>query len=245
MEMTENVSRIKKKLNSTDGATLILALVFFVICAALGAAVLTAATVTSGRHASSKEGITVEEADQEHYSLESAATLIESQITNQYVFLYFDGSNCYAHNAYWKDKKYVSSAAGGSMKQSESEIWSSITSAGDDIANSLLDSAAAVVWGKAGIFYDWKSSSGGAYQRDATVSLKEVSDQIADVTCTFTIDSSYNLTAELSAGDVSGTGNSIKMFFSSSVKTYDKVKKNGTVENGERIRVSWGEPQRS
>ena len=60
---------IRRKLKSEDGASLMLALLFFVICAMVGSVILSAATAAAGRIAGLKNS------DQAKYSLESTAKL--------------------------------------------------------------------------------------------------------------------------------------------------------------------------
>lgn len=66
---------MRRKLKSENGASLALALLFFVICAMVGSVVLAAATAAAGRIAN------LQKSDQARYTLESAADLIESQLT--------------------------------------------------------------------------------------------------------------------------------------------------------------------
>ena len=69
------VPMMRRKLKSENGASLALALLFFVICAMVGSVVLAAATAAAGRIAN------LQKSDQARYTLESAADLIESQLT--------------------------------------------------------------------------------------------------------------------------------------------------------------------
>lgn len=65
---------IRNKLQSNKGASLILALFLFLICAAVGAVVLTSGTVAAGRLAD------INEADQRYYAVTSAADAITDMI---------------------------------------------------------------------------------------------------------------------------------------------------------------------
>lgn len=69
------MSLIRKKLRSQDGATLILALLFFVVCAAIGSVVLTAASVSAGRLKNIQSG------DQHRYAVRSARSVLEKELT--------------------------------------------------------------------------------------------------------------------------------------------------------------------
>lgn len=69
------MKQIKRKLQSHTGATLILALLFFVICAAIGSVILTAATASAGRISSIKSS------DQGRYAKNSAVKVIKKQFT--------------------------------------------------------------------------------------------------------------------------------------------------------------------
>ena len=60
---------VKKKLKSNEGASLMVALLFFVMCATVGSIILAAATASSGRLANLKKE------EQTYYSLSSAAKL--------------------------------------------------------------------------------------------------------------------------------------------------------------------------
>ena len=68
---------MRRKLKSENGASLALALLFFVICAMVGSVVLAAATAAAGR-----VNKTLREADQRKYALESAANLLVNNITS-------------------------------------------------------------------------------------------------------------------------------------------------------------------
>lgn len=70
---------LKQKINSTKGASIIMALFLFLICATVGAIVITAASVAAGRRAG------IEEADQRYYSVSSAARLFKDLIDGQTV----------------------------------------------------------------------------------------------------------------------------------------------------------------
>ena len=70
---------IKKKLRSNEGASLMVALLFFVMCATVGSIILTAATASSGRLAKIRQD------DQTYYATSSAAELVVDQILNSSV----------------------------------------------------------------------------------------------------------------------------------------------------------------
>ena len=70
---------IEKKLNSQTGASITFALLLFLVCAVVGAAVLTAGTVVAGRMSQTAE------ADQRYYSVNSAARSLAEAIENETV----------------------------------------------------------------------------------------------------------------------------------------------------------------
>ncbi len=65
------MNRIREKLTSENGASLLAALLFFVICAIIGGVILTSASVASGRMTGLRKS------NQEYYSLTSAAKLFK------------------------------------------------------------------------------------------------------------------------------------------------------------------------
>ncbi|MCR5097193.1 MAG: hypothetical protein K6A70_10745 [Erysipelotrichaceae bacterium] len=73
---------IRKKLKSNEGASLMVALLFFVVCAAIGSIVLTAATAASGRMKGIKNN------NQNFYSVLSAAKIYETDWTQGAVTMY-------------------------------------------------------------------------------------------------------------------------------------------------------------
>ncbi len=68
------MSKVLNKLKSNNGATLMLALLFFVVCAVTGSMILVSATVSSGRLEN------VKQRDQNYFAVRSAVKMIESQI---------------------------------------------------------------------------------------------------------------------------------------------------------------------
>ena len=64
---------IQKKLRSERGASITFALLLFLVCAAVGSVILTAATAASGRFSS------LAESDQRYYSVTSAARLLKEK----------------------------------------------------------------------------------------------------------------------------------------------------------------------
>lgn len=67
----------RKKCASTSGASLLLALLFLLLCALTGSVVLTAASVSSGRLSNLKKN------EQSYYTVSSAAKLLEKEITGE------------------------------------------------------------------------------------------------------------------------------------------------------------------
>lgn len=70
---------INNKLKSNSGATLMMALLFFVVCAVTGSMILLGATTTAGR----LEGMKA--SDQNYYAVRSAAKFIEKQLSNEHI----------------------------------------------------------------------------------------------------------------------------------------------------------------
>ncbi len=78
---------VKRKLKSNEGASLMVALLFFVVCVAVGSIILTAATAASGRMTGIKK------TNQDFYALKSAAKLFKKDWTYGVATLYVkDGS---------------------------------------------------------------------------------------------------------------------------------------------------------
>ena len=72
---------IKKKLRSNEGASLMVALLFFVMCATVGSIILAAATASSGRLANLRKE------DQSYYAIASAADLFAETMENKKVMI--------------------------------------------------------------------------------------------------------------------------------------------------------------
>lgn len=68
---------LKEKWKSTSGASLLLALLFFLLCAVTGSVVLTAASVSSGRLSNLKVN------EQSYYTVSSAAKLLKNQMEGE------------------------------------------------------------------------------------------------------------------------------------------------------------------
>lgn len=66
---------VRGKLQSNEGASLALSLLFFVICAAIGSAIITAATASAGRMKNITTG------DQNRYNVKSAVNLLKAELT--------------------------------------------------------------------------------------------------------------------------------------------------------------------
>ena len=78
---------LSKKLKSNEGASLMVALLFFVICAALGSIVLTAATSASGRLTGIKKN------NKDMYILKSAANMFKDGWEGVDIYLYKDSGD--------------------------------------------------------------------------------------------------------------------------------------------------------
>lgn len=68
---------LRKKCASTSGASLLLALLFLLLCGLTGSVVLTAASVSSGRLSNLKKN------EQSYYTVSSAAKLLKKEITGE------------------------------------------------------------------------------------------------------------------------------------------------------------------
>lgn len=74
---------VRKKLKSNDGASLMLALLFFLVCAAAGAVILASATASVGRVTSLQDT----DRQQEECAVESAAALLKSELITDDVYV--------------------------------------------------------------------------------------------------------------------------------------------------------------
>ena len=74
-----NNNKFSNKMRSETGASLSIALLLFIVCAAIGAVVLTAGTAAGGRASR------LAELDQRYYSVASAADLLAKELNNQKV----------------------------------------------------------------------------------------------------------------------------------------------------------------
>lgn len=71
------VRKVKNKINSQEGATLLIGLFFFIMCAVVAVIILAAATTASGSVG------TLTSSQQAYYSATSAARVIKSQLQNK------------------------------------------------------------------------------------------------------------------------------------------------------------------
>ncbi len=71
------IKQVNKKLRSQSGASIIMALFLFTVCAVLSAVIITASTAAAGRMA------TTAEVDQRYYSVTSAAEVLKGLIDNR------------------------------------------------------------------------------------------------------------------------------------------------------------------
>ena len=72
--MMSQMGAISNKLKSNSGATLMMALLFFVVCAVTGSMILLSASVSSGRLANMKRR------DQNYFAVRSAVKMCEQQM---------------------------------------------------------------------------------------------------------------------------------------------------------------------
>ncbi len=80
------IQTIRKKLKSEDGASLMLALLFFVICAMVASVILAAATAAAGRISK------LEETDRNRLAMECAASILEEQLNGWTYQLTYTGT---------------------------------------------------------------------------------------------------------------------------------------------------------
>ncbi len=73
------MSAAVNKLKSNSGATLLMALLFFAICAVTGSMILLSATAAAGRLSVMKE------TDQNYYAVRSATKMVEQMLTSEYI----------------------------------------------------------------------------------------------------------------------------------------------------------------
>ncbi len=73
------MSAAVNKLKSNSGATLLMALLFFAICAATGSMILLSATAASGRLSM------LGDTDQNYYAVRSATKMVEEMLTSEYI----------------------------------------------------------------------------------------------------------------------------------------------------------------
>ena len=78
-ERKVQMSAVVKKLKSNSGATLMLALLFFVVCAVTGSMILVSATAAAGR----LDGLGRKE--QNYYAVRSATKLVEKQLKSEFI----------------------------------------------------------------------------------------------------------------------------------------------------------------
>ena len=73
------MQKLRTKLRSEQGASILFALFFFIVCAVIGSIVLTAATAAAGRLSR------VKEMDERYYAVNSAAQVLEKEINSAVV----------------------------------------------------------------------------------------------------------------------------------------------------------------
>lgn len=84
---------IRRKLRSDAGASITFALLIFLVCAVISAAVLVAATAAAGRMAG------LAETDQKYYSVTSAAEVIKDMMDDQCISTFTRGDTTYKFNS--------------------------------------------------------------------------------------------------------------------------------------------------
>ena len=75
------MQKLREKLRSEQGASILFALFFFIVCAVIGSIVLTAATAAAGRLSR------VKEMDERYYAVNSAAQVLEKEINSAVVYV--------------------------------------------------------------------------------------------------------------------------------------------------------------
>ncbi len=251
------MNSIVKKLRSESGATLMLALLMFIMCAVAGSIILAAGTATAGRKANGASG-TQGKADQDYYTMSSAVRVVRDQFEGGMVFVMgtaaeSDTKDTYADSDFtWKylsaqkddtGEKYL---IGSTKYDNESDIWK--LSAFDTTSTCELEK---FVTGE-------KTDSKATYY----LALNSPNPDGVDVytaKCDVSMDTStYSIRVEMTLCDNSGTavktisGENEVLIFPASIREYDdEVKKAGgkdfsgsTLTEDTRIRrrlISWGE----
>ncbi|MDD3277259.1 MAG: hypothetical protein PHG16_00035 [Lachnospiraceae bacterium] len=116
---------MREKCKSSSGATIILALLFFLMCALAGSVILAAGTAASGRVAGLKQ------AEQAYYNVTSAAKTIQSQIDGQVYAAYMSKSE--------GNTKVVPEIAPEVLAQPDSKLQSFLETAMQKILNENIN----------------------------------------------------------------------------------------------------------
>lgn len=102
------VKSLKRKIRSNSGVTILIALVFFLLCAVVGAAVLSASSAAAGRV------IDADVNEQAYYTIASAARLIRDEIKDQ-KFEYYEAHQTTGDAPPVTDAGYIAEPPGGSL----------------------------------------------------------------------------------------------------------------------------------
>ena len=237
---------MRGKIKSEQGATLVMALLFFVICAAIGAVVLTGATAVAGRAAGTGSTKSAD-ADQQYYSLESAARLIMKQLEDQYVFVLVSGADEDSLNTVTCSDFYLDEATGNYVSAVErgaadgltaSAIWKNMTDGVYPAFNSSIldDLIAETLTARSEASADYVLHLSGHEDGDVTASL---------VMSPYTCDVSITLSIE---DDTSGESLSdTELIFRGVTQEYTAeayTRPDSTQFTAKRMIVSWDEADR-
>ncbi len=260
------MSRLVRKLRSETGATLMLALLLFIMCTVAGTVILAAGTATAGRAANGASG-SLSQADQDMYTMASAVKVLRRQIEGGMVFAmgtYELKTPEDAAKTEFKDEdfapnwKYLSVQQEGkkyyigSVEYTESELWKQTFSATAD--------------GELQKFVTGEKTDSSTGKCEDTYYLRLQNPEnpsgvtVYPVECAFSMDpGSYTITVKMRLCSISGTGaveyvgsEAETIVFPAKIREYDdEVRKKGkkdfsntTLTVDTRIRrkiISWGE----
>ena len=186
---------IKKKLRSNEGASLMVALLFFVMCATVGSIILAAATASSGRLANLRKE------DQSYYAITSAADLFAEMMEDKEVVI--------------QAKLTVDS--NGKQTPENGFADSSINSSELLLPKVISKYVDFTAWQYEDDFPKLQPSVSSISSTDFTIALADGS---LAVTGSVTMDNAFNLIVVLSNND---SGESLTMKFKSVIQKEEKI----------------------
>ncbi|MEE0956319.1 MAG: hypothetical protein U0L49_10980 [Eubacterium sp.] len=224
--------RIREKLKDQSGATLLLAILFFTICAVVGSVVLTGATGVAGRMASADQGMT--SADQKTYSLKSAEKFINDMISGESV----------CSVSVWKDgicekASYSTLNEDGSENFIDPEAANEKEQVPDTVLKKLVGTVNHTLSYGTGNCWEENTSEGGLYcTKCFALQLDEDTEGKNVVYCQFFSDDTYNITARFYYSQ-SDTEPAAILSFPAEKHVYpDRIVDDKQLR---KVRVSWGD----